>query len=168
MQKIHLSKRKNCPNERSHLTGLCGNRQAWSQYRSVVEPPRKSPPPHGKPVDNSQDHLAAGRHRDPRPRPCKFKFNQPGRQRRRLLLLRLRRIFCSISKGANVTGSEVDGRDLSPASRRHLKTWLTSTPCRRATSETLAPSSSVSSTMASLRRRDHFLRRPVPVITSIR
>ena len=44
-------------------------------------------------VDNSQDGLAAGCYRDPRPCPGEFEFDQPGRQRRRFPLLRLRRIL---------------------------------------------------------------------------
>ncbi len=52
--------------------------------------------------------------------------------------------------------------------RRQVNSCRGVRPCRRATSQTLAPSARLSATMAAFRSALHVLRRPAPVKTSIR
>jgi hypothetical protein len=54
------------------------------------------------------------------------------------------------------------------ACRRHVNTCCGVSPCWRATSETTAPATSVSSTIRALSSSEARRRRPVPVITSSR
>ena len=54
------------------------------------------------------------------------------------------------------------------ACRRHVNTCCGVSPCRRATAETTAPGTSVSSTIPALKSSENWRRRPVPVITSSR
>jgi ABC-type sugar transport system ATPase subunit len=54
------------------------------------------------------------------------------------------------------------------ASRRQPNSCCGLSPCRRATSDTLAPGPRLSTTMRALSSSDHRRRRPVPVISSIR
>ena len=54
------------------------------------------------------------------------------------------------------------------ASRRHANNCWGLSPWRRATSDTLTPSSRLSTTMRALSSLDHRRRRPAPVISSIR
>ena len=54
------------------------------------------------------------------------------------------------------------------ACRRQVNTCCGVSPFRRATSETTAPGTSVSSTMPALKSSENWRRRPVPVITSSR
>ena len=54
------------------------------------------------------------------------------------------------------------------ACRRQVNTCCGVSPFRRATSETIAPGTSVSSTIPALKSSENWRRRPVPVITSSR
>src|SRR6266436_3749260 len=65
---------------------------------------------------------------------------------------------------ASSTGSEMRAR----ASRRQPNSCCGLSPCRRATSDTLAPGLRLSTTMRALSSSDHRRRRPVPVISSMR
>jgi len=56
----------------------------------------------------------------------------------------------------------------SRACRRQPNNCCGLSPCRRATSDTLAPGFRLSTTMRALSSADHCRRRPVPVISSIR
>jgi hypothetical protein len=73
-----------------------------------------------------------------------------------------------ISGGCACGPSFRRGCGVASASRRQANNCCGLSPLRRATSETLAPRSRLSTTMRALSARDHRRRRPEPVISSIR
>jgi hypothetical protein len=87
--------------------------------------------------------------------------------------VRLRRRTLAAGAASTTAGTKCGGAFSAPAiecraCRRQVNTCCGVSPCRRATSEITAPTTSVSSTTRALKSPENRRRRPVPVITSKR